>query len=214
MNALSFFSKAGYKQQKTYRLFIYYSRNGEHMVEIIHVYKQNVDPQRFIGKKYDNANRANGTFGVKVKWTEWFENSWFETIENQTDGNQEHKTYEDGGAYIGLSRNKSGEPFQYWIGMFVPMNTEIPEGYDYIDFPKSELGVCWVYGKEEHVYMSESTDILDQCNNKLKENGMFHVHDKNNTCWAFERYTRSRSKAPDEKGNIILDICFYMNFHY
>ena len=42
------------------------------MVEIIKVYKQGVNKQKFIGKKYDNANRKNGTFSVKEKWDEWF----------------------------------------------------------------------------------------------------------------------------------------------
>jgi len=33
--------------------------------------------------------------------------------------------------------------------MLTPANTEIPEGFEYINFPKSELGVCWVSGKKE-----------------------------------------------------------------
>jgi hypothetical protein len=44
------------------------------MFEIIKVYRQNVDSLKFIGKKYDNADRTNGTFEVKSKWSEWFEN--------------------------------------------------------------------------------------------------------------------------------------------
>jgi hypothetical protein len=98
--------------------------------------------------------------------------------------------------------------------MFVPENTEVPEGYAYIDFPKSELGVCWVYGKEEYVCMNGGKDIFDQCKERLDKEGMFHVHDKDNTCWVFERYVSPRSTIPDEKGNIILDICFFMNFQY
>ena len=183
------------------------------MVEIIKVYKQSVDALKFIGKKYDNANRVNGTFKVKIKWDEWVENGWFETIKSKISRNPDD-TYEDGGVYVGLMCNRRDEPFQYWIGMFVPENTEVPEGFDYIDFPKSELGVCWVYGKKEYVYINEGISIFEQCKERLEKEGMYHVHDKDNTCWAFERYACSRSKIPDEKGNIILDICFFMNFCY
>ena len=193
-------------------LFIYYIKGIRKMFEIIKVYKQNIDSLRFIGKKYDNANRINGTFEVKSKWREWFENRWFEVIEEQISGNP-NDIYEDGGAYIGLLRNKDGELFQYWIGMFVPMNTEIPESYDYIDFPKSELGVCWVYGKEKDVSMYEGIEIIEQCNERLTKEKIHHVHDKDDTCYAFERYVTSRFATPDEKGNIILDVCFFINFH-
>ena len=137
------------------------------MTEIIKIYRQNVDSLKFIGKKYDNADRTNGTFKIKLKWDEWFENRRFKIIENKISGNPDD-TCEDGSAYIGLTRNEPGTSFQYWIGMFAPNNTEIPEGFDCIDFPKSELGVCWVYGKEEHIFlMNEGIDIIDQCNEKL-----------------------------------------------
>jgi len=36
-----------------------------------------------------------------------------------------------------LMRCKDGEPFEYWIGMFMPANTVVPEGFAYVDFPQS-----------------------------------------------------------------------------
>ena len=102
------------------------------MAEITKVYKQSVGAMRFIGKKYGDNDRVDGNFGAK--WGEWFENSWFDTIEKQIAGSLKD-VYEDGDAYIGLLRNKSGEPYQYWIGMFTPENTEDTGGYEVIDFP-------------------------------------------------------------------------------
>jgi len=183
------------------------------MFEIIKVYTQSINPLKFIGKKYDNADRTDGTFEVASKWSEWFENGWFKLIEKQITNNPDD-TYEDIGAYIGLLRNKSGEQYQYWIGMFVPENTETPKGFTHINFPKSEIGVCWVYGKEEHISMNGSLDIFHQCKDRLEKDGTHHVHDKDNVCWAFERYTCPRFTTPDEKGNVILDICFFTKFHY
>jgi len=51
------------------------------MAEIIKTYKQSVPEMRFVGKKYGNADRVNGTFGAK--WGEWFQNGWFEEIKKQ-----------------------------------------------------------------------------------------------------------------------------------
>ena len=179
------------------------------MVDIARIYTQSRDSLKFIGKKYDDADRTDGAFEVKSKWSEWFENGWFERIEGQIIGNPAD-TGEDGDAYIGLWRNKNGEPYQYWIGMFVPKNTATPEGFSHIVFPKSELAVCWVYGKAESL---AGLDILDQCNDRLKKEGMPHAHDKEDVCWAFERYACPRFTTPDEKGNVILDLCFFLRFH-
>ena len=54
------------------------------MAEIIKSYKQSIGAMKFIGKKYGDADRANGTFGAK--WGEWFENGWFGVIEKQISG--------------------------------------------------------------------------------------------------------------------------------
>ena len=97
-------------------------------------------------------------------------------------------------------RGGHNEPFEYWIGCFVPENTIVPDGFDYIDFPESELGVCWVYGKENEVYCLEGP-----CGERLERDGFEVI---NNCC--FERYACPRFTTPDEKGNIILDICFFV----
>ena len=100
---------------------------------------------------------------------------------------------------------KEGEPFEYWIGMFTPENTIVPEGFEYIDFPKSELGVCWVYGKEDEVYCKES-----KCAKRLSKEGYKVISDKDGAWWFFERYCCPRFTTPDDDGKIILDICHYI----
>jgi len=170
--------------------------------EIIKVYKQDVPALRFIGKKYGDNDRVDGTFGKY--WCEWHEKGWFELIEKQT--NKDLKSiYEDGDAYIGLMRWKEGEPFEYWIGIFMPENTSVPAGYEYHDFPKATLGVCWVYGKEADVYMQE-----ENCGKKLEENGYEVIKDNENAHWFLERYGCPRFTTPDEKDKIILDICHFI----
>ena len=170
--------------------------------EITKVYKQDVPTLRFIGKKYGDNDRVDGMFGKQ--WGDWFKNGWFDIIVKQTD--QDLKAlYDDGDAYIGLMRYKEGEPFEYWIGVFMPEGTAVPDGFEYRDFPKSTLGVCWIYGKESEVYKLE-----DKCAEKLEENGHKITKDKEDAFWFFERYGCPRFTTPDEKGNIILDICWHI----
>lgn len=172
------------------------------MAEIIKTYKQSVKALRFIGKKYGNADRVNGGFGAK--WDEWHHNGWFGLVEKQIDTHI-REIYEDGDAYLGLMREKDGEPFEYWIGMFMPEGTPVPEGFAHVDFPESKLGVCWIYGKDSEVFFLEG-----ECAEKLAAEGIKYTLDDKGACWFFERYCCPRFTAPDEKGNIILDICFYV----
>ena len=168
------------------------------MAEIIKTYKQKVGAMRFIGKKYDEDDRVDGSFGAK--WGEWWENGWFGVIEKQIETHI-REIYEDGDAYIGLMYGgHDDEPFEYWIGIFMPAGTAVPDGFDYIDFEAGALGVCWIQGKEHEVYMLEG-----QCGEKLEKEGFDVITD-----YCFERYACPRFTTPDENGNIILDICFYI----
>jgi len=178
------------------------TRKGERtMPEIIKTYRQKVGALRFIGKKYGDEDRVGGGFGKQ--WGMFFENGWFAALEQLVD--DPAKTCEDGAAYIGLMRWKEGEPFEYWIGMFMPSGTDVPEGYGYVDLPAGELGVCWVQGPEGEVYMQE-----EKCANKLYEEGMEAVADEQGASWFFERYVCPRFTDADADGNIILDIVHYV----
>ena len=39
--------------------------------------------------------------------------------------------------------------FEYWIGMFFPVKTAAPEGFDYVDIPEGDIATCYIYGREE-----------------------------------------------------------------
>lgn len=169
------------------------------MAEIIKTYRQSVPALRFVGKKYGDEHRVNGNFGML--WDEWFANGWFEKLEKEC----EIATCEDGDAYIGLMRWKEGEPFEYWIGIFCKSTTKIPEGFSSVDFPESDLGVAWVYGKPNEIY-----GFCDQSAEKCKNQGFKIIPDADGAYWFFERYSCPRFTTPDEKGNIILDICHFI----
>lgn len=115
------------------------------MAEIMKVFREEVPAMRFIGRKYHDYSG----------WGEWFANGWFDVIENSMGGTDKIlDVWENGGAYVGLECRKNGELLEYWIGMFTPENTEVPDSFSYLDFPKSSLGTCWLYGKEDNICTS------------------------------------------------------------
>lgn len=171
------------------------------MAEIIKTYRQSVPAMRFIGKKYCDEDRVNG--GFAKQWGDWFSNGWFEDLEKYCN----LKTvYENGDAYVGLMRWKEGDPFEYWIGVFCSENTEVPMGYSFVDFNEADLGVTWVYGKESEVYGQEH-----RCAESCEKEGYKIIPDEQGAYWFFERYVCPRFTTPDEQGNIILDICHYID---
>lgn len=169
------------------------------MPEVVRTYKQKVPALRFIGKQYGDDDRVDGGFGRQ--WEQWFSNGWFDALEKACP----MADFEDAGAYIGLMRWKENEPFQYWVGMFFPEGTPVPEGFAAVDFPAATLGVAWLYGREGEVYGME-----DLCAESCRGQGMKIIPDQNGAYWFFERYTCPRFTTPDEQGNIILDICHFV----
>lgn len=172
------------------------------MQQIINTYRQFVPAMRFAGIKYHDEDRFDGTFAFK--WQEWFKMERFSELESLlTSGFK--RSYEDHDASIGLMRQKEGEPFEYWIGMFLPEDSAVPDGFDFIDFPASHLGVCWVHGTEDDVYCKE-----DKCAQKLEAGGFRIMNDEKGARWFFERYVCPRFTSPDESGKVVLDICYFV----
>jgi len=166
------------------------------MAEITKVYRQDMGARRLICKRYYNSDRVDGHFGAQ--WDKWHENGWFDVIKKQTaEGRAE--SFEDASAAIGFMREDESGKFEYSIGMFAPKGAAVPEGFQRLDFENGKIGVCWVYGNEGDVFMKE-----ELCANRLKSEG-YDIDDR----FCFERYT-SRFDAPDEKGNQILDVCYFL----
>lgn len=164
-------------------------------MEIIKTYKSEIPAMRFIGKKYSD-------FG---HWGEWFANGWFDLLEQAMRGvNTICDIWSDGGGYIGIERRKEGEPFEYWIGMFTPADTAIPDGSDHMDFASGNLGVCWIYGKEGEVHNTSS------CRKALEDQNMEIIPYRDGAVLSFENCICPRYTTPDEKGNVILDYCYFV----
>ena len=166
------------------------------MAEIIKISREEIPAMRFIGKKYN---------GFGPMWGEWFANGWFDVIEQTMGGTDAiQKIWENGGGYVGLERRAKEQPFEYWIGMFTPADTPVPEGCSCVDFSDVALGTCWLYGTEKEVH---NTKV---CKEAVKEAGMKLWRDAKGGVWSFENCVCPRYTAPDEQGNIIMDYCYFV----
>ncbi|MBO7404570.1 MAG: hypothetical protein J6V24_06375 [Clostridia bacterium] len=163
------------------------------MTEIVKVFRDPVPAMRFIGKKYAD-------FGG---WGEWFANGWFDTVEAAMGGPDKIlAVWKNGGGYCGLERRGEGI-FEYWIGMFTPAATPVPEGFVYVDFPAGDFGTAWIRGPEEEVH-----GAIPACAEKLREAGMEFRTDEDGAVWSFENGLCPRFTTPDEEGCVILDYVY------
>ena len=159
------------------------------------VYQQELPALRFIGKKCIETSETENILNLLDNWQL---NGWFDDIEKQS--GKDLKTFFDGGdSYINLVRKKDGGNFEHWMGMFMPEGTNVPEGYEALDFPKMTVGVCRVYGKRDEIVNYET-----ECRNKLKEEG-FTI---DNAQWYFRRFGWRRFFEIDAYRKRMLDYCY------
>lgn len=177
---------------------------NEREARIIRCAKETFPHCRFIGKRYTPADYVNGNFAVH--WGEWFEKGWFDPLEAL--GTEAfRRVYPDADAYIGLEwmgKTADGDAFFYWIGMFLPEDTPVPEGYECIDFAFDNIGVCYVQGEESKTYGMESETYK-----RVIADGM-KIRERDGGIYDFERYACPRFTSPDENGEVILDLCYFI----
>ena len=166
------------------------------MAKVIKVFKESFPPIRLIGERYTDIDR-DPDGGFSQKWGKWFEQGYFQPLE------QLGAAPVSGDAYIGCMRCV-GE-FEYWIGMFFSESTPVPDGYMSVDIPASDVGICWIYGRQDtgELYGQEAHEM---CMARIKEAG-WSIADNP---WFFELYNCPRFTTPDEEGNVILDYGVYL----
>lgn len=152
-------------------------------VRIREIRRESCPAARLIGKKY--AGIPN--------WGEWWENDWFATLE----ANQ--RLPFNGDAYIGAVHIVDGCP-ERWIGMFFPVDTEAPAGFQAVDIEPLDYAVCFLSDREGSGDFY-TMDTHNMCLEELKARGM----ERKEGDWCFERYNCPRFTTPDAEGNVILD---------
>ncbi len=152
-------------------------------VKILEVKRESCPAARLIGKKYEGS----------ANWGEWWANDWFAELEKRP------ALPFNGDAYIGAVRIVDGMP-ERWIGMLFPAETEVPDGFEYVDIQALDHAVCYLQDKEGSGEFY-TMDTHNMCLEELKTNGFKRKEDG----WCFERYNCPRFTTPDESGNVILD---------
>ncbi|MCL2633948.1 MAG: GyrI-like domain-containing protein [Oscillospiraceae bacterium] len=172
------------------------------MAEIIKTYKETLPAVRLIGTRYGNNDRDEyGGYGGK--WGEWFQSGQESSLSNL------HKQFgkDMDGSYLGFMRcNNTDDGFEYWIGMFFPQDTAVPEGYDFLDVDGGEVGVCWIKGSHDD---GSIYGMHGDCAEALKKNNMGDLI-RDGYMYSFERYSCPRFTEKDSDGNVILDYGIYL----
>ena len=174
--------------------------------EIVKVYREELPPMRFIGKKYTADDFIDSNIGDK--WEEWFhtDNDWFGIIKRQDDSEIAKSIFDKVGETVALwYTTAEGDGSEYWIGTFMPANTPIPNGFTYMDFPASSLGICWVYGTIPHIFGANEMVLKS-----LKEAGFEITPNEEGKYWTLESYFCPRYTTPDEHGKQILDRSYFV----
>ena len=167
---------------------------------IFETYRQETPALRFIGKKYTDQYDDSFCKRALTNLDNWRLNHLFDVIEKQTDKNPK-AIYEGGDSYVVLLRNNDGV-VEYWLGMFVPIETNPPMGYEMIDFQKSALEVCRVYGKRDSIINYDA-----DCRKKIAEKGICR---QNREGWFFQRFNWHRFFEEDKFGKRILEYCYFI----
>ena len=168
-------------------------------MEIIKVYKENMPYTKLIGKRYTNNDRdESGTFARY--WRQCFQEGWPDVLKQCK---SIPVVSDDLIGAIRMTGDDGG--FEYWIGAFLDPASEVPDGFYSVEIPAGEVGICWLYGNDKtgELYSMKASDLSMAA---LAENGL-KFSEKG---WFFERYNCPRFTTPDEKGNVILDICAYL----
>ncbi len=152
-------------------------------VRLLEIKAEHCPAARLIGKRYES----------NPNWGEWWSNDWFSQLE------QSPRLPFNDDAYIGAVHIVEGKP-EYWIGMFFPEGTPVPQGFEAADIPPLDYAVCYLSAPEgcPDFYTAETHQL---CLSQLAQMGFTRKEDD----WCFERYQCPRFTTPDENGNVILD---------
>ncbi len=175
--------------------------------EVTNVYTEQFPALRFIGTRYTNDDRRDGGFGVQ--WCEWMEDDRFEKLKQAAGC----APYDE--STIGLMTMRGDMTgFTYWIGLFFPENTGVPENFEYLDLPESTIGVGWVRGSDENGEIYGGPPHEAVCGELGKITPCQFRNDiageGSDTYCFFERYNCPRFTTRDENGNVTLDYGNYL----
>ena len=169
--------------------------------EVTKVYLERFPAMRLIGLRYTNDDRDGGG-GFGTQWGEWMNGDLIGVLKNDVG----IAPFDD--SPLGLMTMRGdGSNFTYWIGLFFPAGTKVPNGYEYLDLPESNIGTGWIRGPMEELFGGPPHEAV--CKRLGEENLGRHRTDiaapGSDTYCFFERYHAERFDVPEENGYVTLD---------
>lgn len=169
-------------------------------IQIQNAHRESLPAMRLVGRRYTNFDRG-ASKGYGEKWREATEPGG---LLDQINALPHPEGVEHG--CLGFMRcDGTDEGFEYWIGVFCPAGTDVPDGLDFLDVPAGEAGVCWLFGREKDGIFGQH----GRCEKALKRQGWRLATDPQGYTVFFERYAR-RWEEPDDKNRVILDYGIYL----
>jgi predicted transcriptional regulator YdeE len=165
--------------------------------EVTKLYHHEVPSLKFIGKRYGFEDSDDGMFSHL--WDEWFDRRWFDVLDKYIDLDLINDI-DDIEAKLGLLITDTGEPFEYWIGRFAHIDSDVPTGFSYLVFQNVRWLVAWVHGFEPDIYWQGEVILT-----AFEEKGYTVASNI-----IIERYAHSRFTNPDEHGRVTLDLIYLL----
>ena len=171
----------------------------EYAIGIIETYKQKIPQICFIGKCYKEKAFDFSYDKILKNFNNWCTTRQFDNIEKLTEIDFK-AFYEGGNSYICMVRYNGDGLIEYYLGMFMPKETNVPKGYEIIDIHKSEIAVSCVYGKRNRIINYE-----DECRKELIQKGLINDPGK----WFFLRFNWYKYFNEDKFGSSVLEYCYF-----
>lgn len=168
------------------------------MADIMKTYEEFAPASRFVGRKYTDADRVEGTF-ARV-WHEWLDSGRFDALKKNMDTGWA-AGFPEAGSPVGLMRLREDEGFEYWVGLFLQPDAAVPEGLDFLDAPETRQAVCLVRGLEPDIYFQAENAL-----SILKSSGYEPLSDAEGFMWVQERYQQERFMGKPDDGRKTLDL--------
>lgn len=157
-------------------------------MDVKRIYRESFPAVRLIGRRY------SGEENFRVLREEWYRGGLFAPLEALP----QLKGHDSG--LIGAKRIAENGGLEYWIGLFLPAGTQVPEGYDFVDIEAMDYAVFWLHGDDQSGELF-GLETHNRCLEQFPANHFVRREDD----WCFERYNCPRFTEPDAEGRVILD---------
>lgn len=169
-------------------------------------YRQPFPCTRFIGIRYTDSDRVCGTFDVY--WREWQQADRFPLLRKLLT-NAFLQEYPKGNCIVALQKmpiHKTEENhFEYWIGMFLPKDSTVPFGFEYMDFSCAYVGICGLQTRNTRI-----NRCVSACEESLAAHRM-QPSLIDDSKYVFERYSCLKDALQPKNATLLLDVGYFID---